>query len=148
VLVSVPTTPAKPATPATESLLRELPSDLYTTEPSDLAEYGRDWTKVFEPNPSAVVFPRTAVDVSRVLHLASQHRVAIVPSGGRTGLSGGAVARNGEIVLSLARMRAMGEVDTIGGTVRVEAGAVTEAVHQHVVPYGLTCPKRQISQPW
>ncbi len=136
-LVSVPTTPA---TPATEALLRELPSDLYTVEPSELAEYGRDWTKVFEPKPSAVVFPRTAADVSRVLRLASQHRVAIVPSGGRTGLSGGAVARNGEIVLSLARMRAMGEVDTIGGTVRVEAGAVTEAVHQHVAPHGLTWP--------
>ncbi len=120
--------------------LRELPSDLYTVEPSELVEYGRDWTRVYEPHPSAVVFPRTAADVSRVLRLASQHAVAVVPSGGRTGLAGGAVARNGEIVLSLSRMRAMGEVDTVGATVRVEAGAVTEAVHQHVAPYGLTWP--------
>ena len=131
---------APPLTAPVEALLRELPSDLYTVEPSELAEYGRDWTRVFEPRPCAVAFPRTAADVSRVLRLASQHAVAVVPSGGRTGLSGGAVARNGELVLSLARMRAMGEVDTIGGTVRVEAGAVTEAVHQHVAPYGLTWP--------
>lgn len=123
-----------------DAFLRELPADLYTVEPSELVEYGRDWTRVYEPHPSAIVFPRTAADVSRVLRLASQHAVAVVPSGGRTGLSGGAVARNGEVVLSLARMRAMGEVDTVGATVRVEAGAVTEAVHQHVAPFGLTWP--------
>jgi FAD/FMN-containing dehydrogenase len=37
-------------------------------------------------------------------------------------------------------MRAMGEVDTLGGTVVVEAGAITEAVHQHCAPFGLTWP--------
>ena len=66
--------------------------------------------------------------------------VAVVPSGGRTGLAAGAVAANGELVLSLARMRRMDPVDVLGATVRVQAGAVTEAVHQHTAPHGLTWP--------
>src|SRR5690606_22419578 len=68
------------------------------------------------------------------------HDVAVVPSGGRTGLAGGAMATRGELVLSLTRMRAMGPVDPFGLTVSVEAGAITEAVHQHVAPFGLTWP--------
>jgi FAD/FMN-containing dehydrogenase len=64
----------------------------------------------------------------------------VVPSGGRTGLAGGAVARHGEVVLSLERLRALGPVDTLGMTVRVEAGAVVEAVHAHAAEAGLTWP--------
>jgi FAD/FMN-containing dehydrogenase len=50
------------------------------------------------------------------------------------------VARAGEVVLSLSRMRQMGPVDVLSQTVRVQAGAVTEAVHQHCAPHGLTWP--------
>jgi FAD/FMN-containing dehydrogenase len=71
---------------------------------------------------------------------ASAHRVPVVPSGGRTGLAGGAVAARGELVLSLARMRRMDPVDTTGASVRVQAGAVTQAVHEHVRPHGLVWP--------
>jgi FAD/FMN-containing dehydrogenase len=106
----------------------------------DLATYGKDWTKVYAPAPLAVVFPKTRDEVSAVLKLCNEHDVKVVPSGGRTGLAGGAVAANGEIVLSLVKMRALGEVDELGLTVRVEAGAVTEAVHEHVKPFGLTWP--------
>jgi FAD/FMN-containing dehydrogenase len=118
----------------------QFPPDFLSEDPSDLAEYGRDWTKVYAPAPSAIAFPRTTGEVSRLLAICDAERIAIVPSGGRTGLAGGAVAANGEIVLSLSRMRKMGEVDRLGATVRVEAGAVTEAVHEHVAPLGLTWP--------
>jgi FAD/FMN-containing dehydrogenase len=114
--------------------------DLVSQEASELAEYGRDWTRVIAPAPSAIAFPRTTEEVSKLLAICDQERVAIVPSGGRTGLAGGAVAARGEIVLSLARMRRMDEVDLLGGTVRVQAGAITEAVHEHCAPHGLTWP--------
>jgi FAD/FMN-containing dehydrogenase len=123
-----------------DDVARAFPADLLSRSADDLAEYGRDWTRVYEPAPCAVAFPRTTDEVSRLLRLCSTHGVAVVPSGGRTGLSGGAVAAKGELVLSLARMRAMHPVDTIGGTVRVEAGAVTQAVHEHCAPHGLTWP--------
>jgi FAD/FMN-containing dehydrogenase len=114
--------------------------DFVTSDPADLAEYGRDWTRVHPPAPSAVALPRTTDEVSRLLAICNEERVGVVPSGGRTGLAGGAVAANGEIVLSLSRMRRLGVIDRLGGTVRVQAGAVTEAVHAHAAPVGLTWP--------
>ncbi len=121
--------------------LRAALPELHTSEdPADLATYGRDWTRVYEAAPSLVAFPRTTAEVSALLALANEHGVAVVPSGGRTGLAGGALARHGEVVLSLERMRRMDPVDTLGGTVRVQAGAVTQAVHEHCAEHGLTWP--------
>ncbi len=115
-------------------------TDIASQEPSELVEYGRDWTRVLAPCPSAIVFPRSTAEVSRLLAICDDERVAVVPSGGRTGLSGGAVAARGEIVLSLAQMRRVGETDRLGGTLRVQAGAITEAIHQHCEVDGFTWP--------
>jgi FAD/FMN-containing dehydrogenase len=116
------------------------PQDFISFAPEILEVYGKDWTKVFPSRPTAVVFPRTTDEVSRILKLCSEHGLAVVPSGGRTGLAGGAVASRGEVVLSLDRMKRMDSVDTLAQTVRVQAGAVTEAVHQHCAVHGLTWP--------
>ena len=121
-------------------LSRKFPPDFASRDEADLREYGRDWTKVHAPRPSLVVFPQTTDEVSRLLRLANARGVPIVPSGGRTGLAGGAVATNGEVVLSLVRMRRMDPVEVLGATVRVQAGAVTESVHRHAAPHGLTWP--------
>src|SRR5262245_33082876 len=90
-----------------DEVARSFPTDFLTKDPSELTAYRRNWTKVHEPKPSAVVFPRTTEEVSRFLKRCSQHRVPVVPSGGRTGLAAGAVAAHGEIVLSLVRMTQM-----------------------------------------
>ncbi len=121
-------------------LASQFPADFVSRSPDDLGNYGKDWTKVYPPRPSAICFPRSTAEVVRLVKLCLENRVAIVPSGGRTGLSGGAVAMNGEVVVSFTRMNKMGPVDTLSQTVRVEAGAVTEAVHHHCAPYGLTWP--------
>lgn len=112
----------------------------FSTEDEVRAAYGRDWTRVHAPNPSAVAFVHSTEQVSRLLALAERHRIPVVPSGGRTGLAGGAVAAQGELVLSFDRMRRLYPVDVVARTVRVEAGAVTKAVHAHVEPHGLTWP--------
>ncbi len=117
-----------------------LPADVLSEDPSDLDEYGKDWTRVVAPAPSAIAWPRTTAQVSTLLSICHDARLAVVPSGGRTGLAGGAVAARGELVLSMARMRGMGEVDAVGATVRVQAGAVTQAVHEHCAPHGFTWP--------
>ncbi|CAN5495534.1 FAD-binding oxidoreductase [soil metagenome] len=115
-------------------------SDFLTLEPADLETYGRDWTRVYDAAPSAVVFPRSTEQVSMFLKMCSLHKIAIVPSGGRTGLSGGAVAANGEVVVSLSRMNKIHPVELLSSTVRVQAGAITQAVHEHCQPLGLTWP--------
>ncbi len=109
-------------------------------EPDDLKVYGQDWSGILEPAPCAVAFPRSTDEVARLLELCSRNRLAVVPSGGRTGLSGGACAAQGELVLSLTRMNRLEPLDLAARTVRVQAGAVTEAVHQHCAPAGLTWP--------
>src|SRR4051794_12783571 len=122
------------------AVARDFPTDFLSTDAADRMEYGRDWTRIHAPAPSAIAFPRTTDQVSRLLALCSAHRVPVVPSGGRTGLAGGAVAAEGELVVSLARMRRMDAVDELGATVRVQAGAITEGVHHHAAEHGLTWP--------
>jgi FAD/FMN-containing dehydrogenase len=122
------------------ALAARLDADVLSTDAQDLLTYGKDWTKVYTPAPSAVARPRTTAEVATILRACNDAEVAVVPSGGRTGLAGGAVARAGELVLSLDRMRRMDAIDTLGNTVRVQAGAVTAAVHQHCAPAGLTWP--------
>lgn len=121
-------------------LTGSLGPDVLSQDPAELEEYGRDWTRVVPPAPGAIAFPRTTEQVSKLLAICNAESIAVVPSGGRTGLAGGAVAGNGEVVLSLSRMRRMDAIDRLGATVRVQAGAVTEAVHQHCAPLGLTWP--------
>jgi FAD/FMN-containing dehydrogenase len=131
----------RPLPPAFEAAIqRGFPPDFLSSDPDDLALYGKDWTKVYPPDPVAIALPRTTAEVAELLRLAAEHRVPVVPSGGRTGLAAGAVAAKGELVLSLSRMRRMDAVDTFGATVRVQAGAVTEAVHRHCAEVGFTWP--------
>lgn len=121
-------------------LKTEFPADFATTDPHELAEFGKDWTKTFAPDPLVICFPRTTSEVARLLKLASELGQPVVPSGGRTGLAGGAVAAKREAVLSLKRMNRMDPVDPVARTVRVQAGAITEGVHRHAQPHALTWP--------
>lgn len=106
----------------------------------DLALYGRDWTRVHQPAPSAVVWPQHTEEVAAVLAYCNANGIAVVPSGGRTGLAAGAVATAGEVVLSSERLRGMGEVDRLGLTLKVSAGTITHEVHEHAREWGLTWP--------
>lgn len=89
---------------------------------------------------NAVIFPRNTQDVSLILSTASQFGIAVVPSGGRTGLSGGAVAQNGEVILSLEKINFIGPLHEGALTLHVGAGAITQAVHDYCHPHGLTWP--------
>ena len=120
--------------------LKGLGDDLVTTDPSDLEELGRDWTRVYAPKPLCVVRPRSATELAAVVRACNEAGVGMVPSGGRTGLAGGAMATNGEVVISLSRMNQLGPIDELGRTVRVGAGAITQAVHEHCAQVGLTWP--------
>lgn len=123
-----------------ESLISAFPAGLFSQEPSDLDHYGKDWTRIYSPAPRGVAFPRSTSEVSKLLKMCSEMKIAVVPSGGRTGLSGGAMATNGELVLSLTRMNKIGKVDLLSLSLHVEAGAVTEAVHHHAAEFEMTWP--------
>ena len=56
-----------------------------SAEKSDLIAYGQDWTRFFEPDPTAIVFVRTPEQVVALVRFARQQSLGLVPSGGRTG---------------------------------------------------------------
>lgn len=123
-----------------EAFTHECAGILTSSLPEDLENYGRDWTRVITPQAGLIVFPRSTQEVVQTVRFCRDHHIGLVPSGGRTGLAGGAVALNGQWVLSLQKMTRMESVDSLSSTVRVQAGAVTEAVHEHCAPFGLTWP--------
>jgi glycolate oxidase subunit GlcD len=110
------------------------------TDADSLATYGRDWVKHYEIHPSAVVFPTTAEEVAAIVKWARAHHIGLVPSGGRTGLSGGACALHGEVVVSLDKMNRILDFNPIDRTVTVEAGVVTEALQNYVRDQGFYYP--------
>ncbi len=121
--------------------LREmLSSPQVLDDPSNLVEYGKDWTKHLEPKPVAIVFPKITEDVQKVVRWARQRQIGLVPSGGRTGLSGGAVALNGEVVVSFQKMNRIVEFDPLDQTMTVEAGVITETAQQYAHDKGLYFP--------
>ncbi|MEY4515983.1 MAG: hypothetical protein RL180_329, partial [Pseudomonadota bacterium] len=102
--------------------------------------WGKDWTKHFEPNPSVIVFPSTTEEVQGVVQLANEFGVVVTPSGGRTGLSAGAVAANGEIVVSMDRMNKIIDFLPADRLVRLQSGVVTEQLQQFAEAQGLYYP--------
>ena len=117
-----------------------LDADSLRSAPEDLVHYGRDWTRVHSPCPSAVILPKDAEQLATALRLCNEGGVAVVPSGGRTGLAGGAVAARGEVVLSLDRLRRLEPVDATGATVCVGAGTVTQSLQEHCTTHDLFWP--------
>lgn len=105
-----------------------------------LERYGQDWTRYTTPQAAAIVFPDSLDEVQALVRWANTEGVAIVPSGGRTGLSGGAVAAHGEVVLSFDRMKRIDQFDPLTRTVRCQAGVVTAALQQFAVEQGLFYP--------
>ncbi|RMF14663.1 MAG: FAD-binding oxidoreductase [Gammaproteobacteria bacterium] len=96
------------------------------TDAESLDTYGRDWTKKHTPRPLAIAFPKTTEQVQAIVRLANEYKVGIVPSGGRTGLSGGAMATNGEIVVAFDYMNQIEAFNAADRTVVCQAGVVTE----------------------
>ncbi len=123
-----------------EWLQNHCPELAVSTEPAVLQSHGRDWTRFREPRPAAVVFPEHVEQVVHLVRVAAEHGVPLVPSGGRTGLSGGAVAAAGEVVVSLDRLRRILDFDATDRTVTVEAGVVTAAVQAYAAERGLCYP--------
>ncbi|WP_455229763.1 FAD-binding oxidoreductase [Geopseudomonas aromaticivorans] len=110
------------------------------TDASSLDAFGKDWTKQFEPNPLAIVFPKSIEEVQAIVRWANQRQVALVPSGGRTGLSAAAVAAHGEVVVSFDYLNKILDFNAFDRTVRCQAGVVTEQLQNFAEEQGLYYP--------
>ncbi len=129
-----------PTTDAILAALRQAVSGKVLTDADSLENYGRDWTRKHEPAPLAIVFPKSTAEVQAVVLAANRMGFKLVPSGGRTGLSGGAVAASGEVVVALDAMNHILEFTPADRTVRCEAGVVTRQLQDFAAAQGLYYP--------
>lgn len=117
-----------------------LAQDQIKTDEESLQYWGKDWTTYFDIKASAILFPRTSADVVRIVTWARKNKIALVPSGGRTGLSGSAVASQGEVVVSFDQMNKIKDFSPVDQTVVIEPGVVTEALQEFAHKQGLFYP--------
>lgn len=125
---------------AIEQLKAIVGAEKIRLDETSLETYGKDWTKVYEPKPSAIVFPGSIEQVQAIVKLANVEKFALVPSGGRTGLSGGAVAANGEVVISFDYMNQITDFNAIDRTVQCGPGVITEQLQDFAEQQGLFYP--------
>lgn len=110
------------------------------TDQDSLQNWGKDHTKHFDPNPSVIVFPSTTEQVQAIVKLANEQQIVITPSGGRTGLSAGAVAANGEIVISMDKMNQILNFYPADRMVHIQAGVITEQLQDYAEQHGMYYP--------
>jgi len=118
------------------NLRKLLGADGVLHKPEDLILYEYDGS-VDVARPDCVVFPLGTADVVEIVRLANRHRVPLVGRGAGTGLSGGALAREGGIVTSFARMNRILEVDVENQRAKVQPGVVNSDLSLAVAHTGL-----------
>ena len=106
-------------------------------DPELLTGYETDWMGRRSGRARLVVRPGSPAEVAVVLRACARAGAPVVPQGGNTGLVGGGVPRDGEVVLSTARLDAVGEVDPVAATVEAGAGAPLSAVRAVALAAGL-----------
>jgi FAD/FMN-containing dehydrogenase len=100
-------------------------------EAERMSPYLREPRRRFHQTAAAVVIPNSVEEVQAIVRWASEHRVGIIPQGGNTGLVGAQVPLRGdEVIVSLAKLDRIRNLDKAAGTITVEAGAILENVHR------------------
>ena len=121
------------------SILRQLKKiagkEAVLDRPEELMLYEYD-AGVDKHRPGAVVFAQNTQQVSQIMRLANEKKVPVVPRGAGTGLSGGAIARQEAIVLSLARMNKILEIDVPNQRAVVQPGVVNLELSNATVKHG------------
>jgi FAD/FMN-containing dehydrogenase len=112
------------------------------TAHDDMAPYLTDWRGRFTGRARAVVRPANAAEVAQLVQACIEHRVAVVPQGGKTGLVLGSVPDDSgqEMVLSLTRLNRILDIDTTNRTMLVQAGCILQQIQEAAAEAGLLFP--------
>ena len=123
-------------------VLRDAVSAAQVLTEGDLSAWERDWRKRWHGKALAVVRPGNTAEVAAVLRACAQHRVAVVPQGGNTGLVGGGVPDSSgtQVLLSLQRMNRVRDIDDANLTLTAEAGCVLQTLQAAAQERGLLLP--------
>lgn len=131
-------TPGRAAT--VEELARVFPGDRLVLDPERREAYGRDESELGAFPPDVVVVVADAEEIRAVFEIATRHRVPVIPVAARSGKSGGVLALEGGIAVSLERMNRILEISPGDLVARVEPGVVTGVFQTEVERHGLFYP--------
>ena len=106
------------------------------SDPVELKVYETDGLTIYKATPDVVVLPKSTAEVAEVVRLCVRERVPFVPRGAGTGLSGGALALEGGVVIGLNRMNRVLEVDYGNQRAVIEPGLVNIWLTNQVSPDG------------
>ncbi len=123
-----------------EHLKKFLNSDQIIIEKEKFEDYSHDELPGLKYYPELVVFPKNTEEVSRVMKLANKFGFPVVPRGGGSGLTGGALPVYGGCVISLEKMNNILEIDSDNLMVTVEPGVITGVLQEAVEKEGLFYP--------
>ena len=112
------------------------------TDAADCAPYLTDWRGRFTGRALAVLRPNEPLQVAQLVRACAEHRIALVPQGGRTGLVLGSVpdASGAAVVLSLARMNRIRALDPVNRTMTVDAGCILQNIQEAAAQQGCLFP--------
>src|ERR1700748_2099190 len=120
-----------PLSPELLAKFRAIVGEKYAvTDQADIAPYVTEERDLFRGRSPLVLRPGSTAEVSEICKLATEHRIALVPQGGNTGLVGGQTPHNGEVVISMRRMDKIREIDAASNTMICEAGVVLQIAQQ------------------
>ncbi|KAI0704906.1 hypothetical protein BC835DRAFT_1261778 [Cytidiella melzeri] len=105
-----------------------------STASSELEIYNTDWINKYHGKSTTVLRPRTTKEVSEIVKWCHERRIGIVPQGGNTGLVGGSVPVNDELVLSLGNMNKIRSFDPVSGILVADAGCILESLSEYLAP--------------
>lgn len=115
-------------------------ADYVFTDEETRKNYGHDETEDLSFPPNVVVKPANALEISAIMKLANEYYTAVVPIGGRTGLSGGALCILKGIGLSTERLNKILAIDEKNGQAITEPGVITQVLRDAVAEKGLFYP--------
>ena len=120
-----------PLSPDLVARFRAVVGDKYAvTDAADIAPYLTEERDLFHGRSPLVLRPGSTAEVSAICKIASEHKIALVPQGGNTGLVGGQTPHNGEVVVSMRRLDKIREIDAASNTMICEAGVVLQIAQQ------------------
>ena len=99
----------------------------WSTDPEDMAPYTRDWRGRWQGETPILLKPASTAETAEAVRICAAAGITITPQGGNTGLVGGSIPQ-GEVLISMARMKQVREVDTANDSLTVEAGCILETV--------------------
>ncbi len=129
--MNVARTPNQPLSPELIARFRAIVGDKHAfTETADIAPYVTEERGLFQGRSPLVLRPGSTAEVSEICKLATEHKVALVPQGGNTGLVGGQTPHHDEVVVSMRRLDKIREIDTASNTMTGESGVVLQVAQE------------------